>query len=88
MQILHGIIWVVNTQEIMNASVVIGFLTLAVCVVFITYYLIKALKSIAALADSLQDTTQEIRSKLQLKFLAAIPAIMLTLASKIFKKRG
>lgn len=88
MQILHGIIWVVNTQEIINAALVIGLLTLAVCVIFITYYLIKALKSITTLADSLQDTTQEIRSKLQLKFLAAIPALMFTLASKIFKKRG
>lgn len=78
-----------NTQEILNTLLVLGFLVITACVVFVTYYFIQALKSITQLADDLNETTQSIKDKVQMKALAAIPALLVTLVSKVIRrKRG
>lgn len=64
-----------TTQDILNLFLAVGFLVVTVCVVYITYYLVKALRSITNLTDSL-------------KSLAVIPALVVALVSRIFKKRG
>lgn len=75
-----------SVQEIVNILLVVGLLIISVCAVAITYFLIKALKAITNLADSLQDTSQSIREKIQMKFLTALPAIVLGILGKILKR--
>ena len=75
-----------NTQEILNTLLIIGFFVITVCIVFITYYLVKTLKSIINLTESLEEATDNIKQKLQMRFLAAIPAILVALAGRLFKR--
>lgn len=80
-----------TASDIIGLILAIGFIIIAVCVVFVTVYFIKALKSITSLADSLQNTTENIREKIQNRFLSSIPAIFITLISGFigrFLKRG
>ena len=65
-----------TTQDILNILLTLGVLIITACVVYITYYLVRALKSITNLANSLG----------RVKVLAAIPALLIALASKILKK--
>ena len=75
-----------STQDILNISLATGLLVIAACIVFITYYSAQALKSFTRLSDSIEDTVQNVRSKLQMKALTVIPALVIALISKIFKK--
>jgi len=75
-----------NTQEILNTLLIIGFFVITVCIVFITYYLVKTLKSIINLTESLEEATDNIKQKLQMRFLAAVPAILVALAGRLFKR--
>lgn len=76
-----------STQDLLNLALSLGFIVITICVVFITFFLIQALKSISSAAEGISDTTQSIKEKIQMKALAAIPALLLGLASKIIKKR-
>ncbi|MDP3758517.1 MAG: hypothetical protein Q8Q86_02260 [Candidatus Daviesbacteria bacterium] len=71
----------------MNTLLVVGFLVITACIVLTTYYLVKALKSVINLTESLEETTENIKGKLQMKFLAAIPALLVALAGKLIKRR-
>lgn len=90
MQIKSGIMIIVmiNTQDILNILLGIGVLIVAVCIIFTTYFLVRALKSITNLTDSLESTAQDIKSKLQMRVLLTIPALLIGLVNKIFRKRG
>lgn len=77
-----------SSQSILNIILAVGFIVITVCVVYVTYYLVQALKSITNLSDSLDETTQDIKGKLQMKALAAVPALLIALVSKVLKKRG
>lgn len=74
------------TQESLNILLLIGFLVAVACIVFVTYYLVKALKSIINLTESLAETSDNIKQKLQMRFLAAIPALIVALAGKLIKR--
>lgn len=76
-----------STQETMNTLLVVGFLVITACIVLTTYYLVKALKSVINLTESLEETTENIKGKLQMKFLAVIPALLVALAGKLIKRR-
>lgn len=78
----------VNTQELLNIFLILGFIVITSCIVFITFYLVQALKAIAQMASSIDETTQNIKEKVQLKALAAVPALLVALVSRIFKRRG
>jgi|Napbiome12C3dose_1001474.scaffolds.fasta_scaffold00001_321 hypothetical protein len=75
-----------SLQEIINILLVVGLLVISACVVIITFFLIKALKAVIRLADSLQDTSQSIKEKIQMRFLATLPAIVLGILGKIIKR--
>lgn len=78
-----------NTQDILNIFLILGFVIITCCVVFTTFFMVQALKSIIRLADNLDETTQGIKEKVQMKALAAIPALLVALVSKVVrKKRG
>ena len=70
-----------NTQEILNTILVIGFLIITGCTVLLTYYFIKTLRSIKTLEEFLED-------KIHMKALAVIPPLLIGIINKIFKKRG
>lgn len=76
-----------GSQDILNVFLILGFLTITACIVFATFYFVQALKSISKLTDDLDDLTQNIKNKVQLKALSAIPALLMALAGKIIKKR-
>ncbi len=77
----------VTNQEVLNTLFVIGFLIVTVCIVFVTYFLVKALKSIINLTKSLEETTENIKGKLQLKVLSFLPALLIAFLSRIIKRR-
>lgn len=76
-----------SNQETLNIILIAGILALISCLSLTTYFLIQALKSITRLADSLEDTNQSIREKIQMKALSAIPAVLVALATKLFRRR-
>lgn len=75
-----------NAQEILNTLIVIGFLVIATCIAFVTYFLIKALKSIINLTESLTETSENIKGKLQMRILSLIPAIVVAFISRLIKR--
>ena len=79
----------VNTQDLLNLSLALGIIVITICVVFITFFFVQALKSVSNMTENISDITQNIKEKMQMKALAAIPAILVSLASKIIRrKRG
>ncbi|MDD5147814.1 MAG: hypothetical protein PHV63_04715 [Candidatus Daviesbacteria bacterium] len=76
-----------TTQDFLNIILIIGFFVITVCIVYVSYYLVQALKSVTNLSDSLEDTAQGIKDKIQIKALAAIPALLVAIAGKIIKKK-
>lgn len=75
-----------STQEVLNTLLVVGFLVITACIVLVTFFLIKALKSIINLTESLGETTDNIKQKLQMRFLTLIPGILVALVSKLIKR--
>lgn len=75
-----------STQETLNTLLAIGFVVITACIVFVTYFLVKALKSIINLTESLEKTSDNIKEKLQLRFLAVIPALLVALVGRLIKK--
>ncbi len=75
-----------GTQDLLNAVLIIGFLIIVVCISFVTFFLVQALKAVSKLAESLENTTQDVREKIQMKALRMVPALLLALVSRIFKR--
>ncbi len=90
MQILEVYNTYMNTsQDFLNLVLAIGFLMITICLVFVAFYLVQALKSVTRLSDSLEDTAQGVKEKLQMKALAVIPALLVAIIGRIIKnKRG
>lgn len=79
----------VNTQDVVSIFLIILLVIVTVCITFVSYFFVQALKSITRMADNIEETTEDIKRKLQMKALAAIPAILVSLASRVIKrKRG
>lgn len=75
-----------SVPEVINFLLIIGLLIISACIVVITFFLIKALKAITNLAESLQNTSQSIREKIQMRFVAALPAILVGILGKILRR--
>lgn len=76
-------------QETLNIFIILSIFVVTACIVFVSYYFIQALKSMAALTDDLDEVAQILKNKVQMKVLAAIPALLVALAGKIIRrKRG
>lgn len=76
-----------STQDTLNIFLILALFLIVSCFVYITYYFVRALKSFSALADNLDETAQSIKNKLQMKALAAIPALVVALIGRVIKKR-
>ncbi|MCL5784218.1 MAG: hypothetical protein M1142_02590 [Patescibacteria group bacterium] len=68
-------------QDILIALIAIEFLIIASCILIVTYFFVKTLRSVS-------ETSKSINEKLQMKFVAFIPALLVALIGRIFKKRG
>ncbi len=84
--VCSDIIHTMSTQEILNTLLVTGLLIITACIVLVTFFLVKALKSIINLTESLAETSDNIKQKLQMRFLAAIPALLVALVGKLIKR--
>lgn len=76
-----------NMQDVFYTILVIGIITIVICAVYTTYFFVKALKSITNLLSDVEEAAQNVKNGLKIKALAAIPAILLSIASKIIRKR-
>ncbi|MBI2597530.1 hypothetical protein HYW41_05235 [Candidatus Daviesbacteria bacterium] len=70
-----------TSQEILNIFLILSLLVVTSCVVYITYYFVKALRS-------LTNFTNDLERKAGLKILAAIPGALIAIFSGFFKRRG
>lgn len=76
-----------NLQDLLNIFLILGIISISICVVFVTYYFIQALKSVTNLADELSEVAINIKDKVSLKVLQAVPKLIVSLVSNIIKKR-
>lgn len=76
-----------STQDTLNIFLILAVLVMTVCVVYISFYLAQALKSITNLSDDLGEIALNIKNKVAIKALAAIPALLVALVGKVIKKR-
>lgn len=76
-----------NTQDVLNVLLIIVVSIVLISVVAVTYFLIKALKAVTKLANSLENTTQSIKEKMTFRVLAALPAILVGLIGRIIGRR-
>lgn len=77
-----------NLQDILNIVLILGLLILSACVVFVTYFFIQALRSITDLSDELSEVAQNVKDKVGLKVLQAVPKLFMSIISNLIKKRG
>lgn len=75
-----------NSKDILDLFLILGVITFTGCVVFLTFFLIQALKAIKALAEELKETTEGLKDKAGLKVITAIPAILLALLGRVIKR--
>lgn len=76
-----------STQDTLNIFLILAVLIMTVCVVYISFYLAQALKSMTNLSDDLDEIALNIKNKVAIKALAAIPALLVALVGKVIKKR-
>lgn len=74
------------TQDALNIFLIIALVIVVACVVYVSFYLVSALKSITNLTDDTDEVVEGLKSKVQMKALLAIPAILISLAGKLIKK--
>lgn len=77
----------VTSSDVLNFLLILGFLIITICIVLATFFLVKALKSIARLTDNLENTSENFKNSLQIKALSSIPAIILALISRLLRRR-
>lgn len=76
-----------NTQDAFYTLLIIGIITIIVCAIYTTYYLVKALRAITNFLNNLEDAAISVKDRLTIRAMAAVPAILLALASKLIRKR-
>lgn len=74
-------------QDVLNIFLIIALVVLVSCVVLITFFLVAALKSFTTLAENTDEVIEGIKGKVQTKALLAIPAILVSIISRILKRR-
>ncbi|MDO8489163.1 MAG: hypothetical protein Q7S42_03525 [Candidatus Omnitrophota bacterium] len=67
-----------NVQSVLTILLAIELFVITACIAVVSYFLIKTLKSISHTAESFG----------KIKALIPIPALLIAILSKIFKKRG
>lgn len=76
-----------NIQDALAIFLIIFLVITTFCIVLLTFFLVQALKAITQLSDNIEDAANNLKSKFQLKAFATIPALLVSLASKVIRKR-
>ena len=76
-----------NSQDFLQITLGVGFIILVSCIIFITFYFVKVLKSFRDLLDDADNIAMGIKNGIKLKALAALPALLIALISKTIRKR-
>lgn len=79
------------SNDWLNTILVLALLTITGSVVFVCFYLVKALKSFTKLVDNLEDTAEDvklIKNQLKVKVLTTFIAVLAGLLGRFLKKRG
>lgn len=84
---VSDIIALVNTQDILNIFLIFGILVITACAIYVSLYLVQALKSLTSLANDLDEVAQNVKNKIGIKILSAIPKVLVSLIGKVIKKR-
>lgn len=74
------------TQDALNIFLIIALIVVVACIVYVSFYLVSALKSVTNLTDDTDEVVEGLKSKVQMRALLAIPAILISLAGKLIKK--
>lgn len=67
-----------SIQDFLTILLAVELFVITACIVLVTYFFIKALKSFAHLAESFG----------KIKTFIPLPALLVAIVSRIFKKRG
>lgn len=77
--------------DLASTLTVVSILVITGCVIYVSYYLVKALKSAIKLMDEVEEGAENlklIRNQLKIKALTTFVAVLAGLLGKIFKRRG
>ena len=80
-----------SSGELLNTILVLALLIITGSVVYVSFYLIKALRSFTKLVDNLEETAEDIkliRNQLKVKALTTLVAVLAGRYRRIFNKRG
>lgn len=80
-----------SSGDFLNTILVLALLTITGSAVFVSFYLVKALRSLTKLVDNLENTAEDIKlikNQLKVKVLTTFIAVLAGLLGRFFKKRG
>lgn len=80
-----------NSWDIFYIALAIGFIIIVGCIVYLTYYLSKALKSVTELSDNIKSGAEDIKmlkDTFKIKALTTLAAVVTALIGRLLKKRG
>lgn len=75
-----------STQDVLNIFLILALFIITSCVVYVSYYFVQVLKSMMNITENVDQATESIKNTLQMKALAAIPALLVALVGKVMKK--
>ncbi|MBI2019344.1 hypothetical protein HYS95_01575 [Candidatus Daviesbacteria bacterium] len=75
-----------NTQDLLNILLAAGLLTFIACLLVVTYFLVKTLKAVTELSRSLSNTAEGLRDNIKMRVLTALPALVVSLISKLIRR--
>ncbi len=76
-----------NTSDFLNITLAVGVIIVAGSVAFCSYFFVQTLKAISNAANNMEEITDGLKNRMQMKMLTVIPSILLALANKIRKGR-
>ena len=76
-----------NPADLLYLVLGIGFVIIVACIIFVTIYFVKALKSVRDLIDNADNIAMGIKNGMKLKALATLPALLIALISRTIRNR-
>lgn len=79
-----------STADFLNLVLAFGFIIIISCIMFVSYFLVKALKAVINLANNLEDTTRDvqiIKNKIKMGLLTGLSTLLATFVTGIIKRK-
>ncbi|OGE37041.1 hypothetical protein A3B45_04085 [Candidatus Daviesbacteria bacterium RIFCSPLOWO2_01_FULL_39_12] len=77
--------------DLTSTLLVLSILIITGCVIYVSYYLGKALRSVTELVDNLEESAEDlklIKNQLKIKVVTTFVAVLAGLLGKFFKRKG